>query len=179
MPGAIAFGLGQSQRMRNLMLLLAVPLVVACSAVDDVKPDAPKVTAEKASVTKVGPAGIELLVELGVDNPNAIALEAKSATAKVTLDGRYDMGTVEIPQEVDLPSKQQIRVDVPVAVDWKDVTVIAALIALKRNVPYDIDGTVRVGVELFKMTVPFHVSDVITEEQLRQAGGDPPPSGVR
>ena len=170
--------------MRNLMLLFAVPLVVlplavACSAVEDVEPDPPQVTAEKTSVTKISPAGIELLVELGVHNPNSISLEAQSVVAKVVLDGRYDMGTVEIPQEVDLPSKQQVRVAVPVVVDWKDVTVIASLIALKRNVPYDIDGTVKVGVELFKVTVPFHVSDVITEEQLRQAGGDPPPAGMR
>ena len=160
------------------MLLLVAPLVVACSAVEEVEPDPPEVTAEKASVTKVSPAGIDLLVELGVHNPNDIDLEARSVTAKVVLDGKHDMGTVEIPQEVDLPSEQEIRVPVPVVVDWKDVTVIAALIALKRNVPYDIDGSVKIGVELFKVSVPFHVSDVITEEQLRQAAGDPPDGGT-
>jgi len=57
--------------------------------------------------------------------------------------------------------------------------VIVSSIALKRNVPYDIDGTVKIGVELFKATAHFHVSDVITEEQLRRAGGAPPPSGLR
>jgi len=169
--------------MRIAMLLLVLPLVAACSAVDDavddVEPDAPDVTAEKASVTKVSPAGIELLLELGASNPNDIALEAQSVTAKVVLDATYDMGTVEIPQEVDLPSKKQIRVPVPVIVDWKDVTVVARLIALKRNVPYDIDGSVRIGVDLFKVSVPFHVSDVITEEQLRGAVGVPPDGGVR
>jgi len=161
------------------MLLLVAPLVVACSAVEAVEPDAPKVTAEKASLTKISPAGIELLVELGAYNPNDIDLEAQSVTAKVVLDGKHDMGTVEIPQEVDLPSERQIRVGVPVAVDWKDVTVVAALIALKRNVPYDIEGSVKIGVELFKMSVPFHVSDIITEEQLRQAVGNPPDGGMR
>jgi LEA14-like dessication related protein len=166
--------------MRICMLLLVAPLAVACSAaVDKVEPDPPKVTAEKATITKISPAGIELQVELDAYNPNDIDLEAKSVTAKVVLDGKHDIGTVEIPHEVDLPSEQQVRVPVPVAVDWKDVTVIAALIALKRNVPYDIDGSVKIGVELFKVSVPFHVSDVITEEQLRQAGGDPPVGGTR
>jgi hypothetical protein len=80
---------------------------------------------------------------------------------------------------VELPSKQPIRVAVPVRVDWKDVTVVAALIALKRSVPYDIDGNVKIGVDLFKVDVPFHVSDVITEEQLRQAAGNPPPGAAR
>jgi LEA14-like dessication related protein len=153
------------------MLLLVAPLVVACSAVEKIEPDSPKVTAEKASVTKISPAGIDLLVELGVHNPNTIDLEARSVIAKVVLDGKYDMGTVEIPHEVDLPSEQQIHLAVPVVVDWKDVTVIAALIALKRSVPYDIDGTVKIGVDLYKFSVPFHLSDVITEEQLREAAG--------
>jgi LEA14-like dessication related protein len=165
--------------MRIAMLLLVLPLVAACSAVDDVEPKAPDVTAEKASVTKISPAGIDLLVELGAYNPNSIALEAKSVIAKVVLHGTYDMGTAEIPQEVDLPSKQQIRVAVPVTVDWKDVMVVSALIALKRNVPYDIDGSVKIGVDLFKASVDIHVRDVITEEQLRGAVGVPPDGGVR
>jgi len=177
-PGAISFGMQQTEGMRIAMLLLVLPLVVACSAVEDVKPDAPDVTAEKASVTKISPAGIDLLLELGAYNPNSISLEAQSVTAKVLLDGTYDMGTVEIPQEVELPSKQQIRVDVPVTVDWKDVTVVASLIALKRNVPYDIDGSVKIGRDLFKVSVDFHVSDVMTEEQLRGALGVPD-GGVR
>jgi LEA14-like dessication related protein len=165
--------------MRIAMLLLAAPLMVACSAVDDVEPEAPDVTAEKASVTKISPAGIDLLLTLGAYNPNAISLEAQSVTAKVVLDGTYDMGTAEIPQEVDLPSKQQIRVDVPVTVDWKDVMVLGTLIALKRSVPYDIDGSVKIGRDLFKVSVDFHVRDVITEEQLRGAVGVPPDGGVR
>jgi LEA14-like dessication related protein len=165
--------------MRIAILLLVAPLAVACSAVDDIKPDPPKVTAEKTSVTKVSPTGIELLAELGVHNPNSIDLEARSVTANVVLDGKHDMGTVEIPQEIDLPSQRDIRVGVPVAVDWKDLTVIAALIALKRNVPYEIDGSVKAGVELFKVSVPFHVSDIITEEQLRDAAGTPPPGATR
>jgi LEA14-like dessication related protein len=161
--------------MRIAMLLLVLPLVVACSAVDKAEPKAPDVTADKASVTKISPAGIELLVELGVYNPNSIALQAEALTAKVVLDGNYDMGTVDIPQEVDLPSKQQIHVAVPVDVDWKDATVVAALIALKRDVPYDINGSVKIGVDLFKVSVDFHVKDVITEDQMRQAAGNPPP----
>lgn len=59
--------------------------------------------------------------------------------------------------------------------DWIDVAVIAILIALHRSVPYDVDGTVEFGGDLLHVSVPFHVSDVITEDELRQAGGTPPP----
>ena len=157
--------------MKIQFLLLALPLAaVACSAADDiVDPKSPKVTAEKASLSKIDPKGIELLVELAATNPNDIDLEARNVTAKVVLDGQYDMGTVEIPQEVDLPTDQEVRVSVPVVVDWKDASVVLNLVALKRSIPYNIDGDVKIGVDLFKFTVPFHVNDVITEEQIKEA----------
>jgi len=162
------------------MLLLVAPIVVACSAVEDIKPDPLQITNQTVSVTKVTPSGIELLVELDARNPNSIHLEAESFTANVVLDGRYDMGTIDVPQEIEFPSKEQVHVGVPVVADWKDVTVIASLIALMRNVPYDVDGTVKVGRGPFKVTVRFHMSDVITEEQLRGAiGGVPLSGGIR
>jgi LEA14-like dessication related protein len=167
-----------------MLALLVLPLLgVACSAadeaVDKVKPEAPDVTAEKADLTRISPAGLELLVELGAYNPNSIDLEARSVTARVVVDARHDLGTVEIPQEVDLPSKQKIRISVPAAVDWKDVSIVAALVALKRNIPYDIDGEVKIGVELFKVTAPFHVTGIITEEKMREALGAPPPAPLQ
>ena len=161
------------------VLLLVAPLVVACSALEDIEPDPPHVTNQKVSVTDVTPTGIELLVELDVLNPNSIILEAESLTAHVVLDGRYDMGTVDVPQEIALPSKEQIHVGLPVQADWKDVTVITSLIALMRDVPYDVDGTVKVGRGPFKVTARFHMSDVITEEQLRGAIGGVPSGGIR
>jgi len=154
--------------MRTRVLLLFAPLIVACSAVDNLKPKAPDVAAD-VSVTKIGPAGLELLVVVAATNHNDITLEAQFETARVVLDDQYDMGTVEIPQEVVLPSDREVRVSVPVTLVWKDDSVLASLAALKRDVRYDIDGTVKVGVDLFKVRVTFHVSDVISEKQLRQA----------
>jgi LEA14-like dessication related protein len=165
--------------MRIPILFFAAPLMMACSAadqaVDSVTPDAPDVTAEKASLRRISPKGIDLNVELGAYNPNSIDLEARAVTAKVILDGQHDLGNVEIPQEIDLPSKQQILLNVPVVVDWKDATIIASLVALKRNIPYTIKGSVNIGVELVKFDVPFDVNDVITEQQMREAVGVPPP----
>jgi hypothetical protein len=57
--------------MRFSMLLAAVVLVVACS---EVEPQRPTLTPERVSLTKISPAGIELLAELAVQNPNAIDL---------------------------------------------------------------------------------------------------------
>jgi hypothetical protein len=154
--------------MRIPILFFAAPLMMACSAadqaVDSVTPDPPDVTAEKASLRRISPKGIDLNIDL----------EARAVTAKVILDGQHDLGNVEIPQEIDLPSKQQIRLNVPVVVDWNDATVIAGLVALKRNIPYTINGSVNIGVELVKFDVTFDVADVITEQQMREAIGVPP-----
>ena len=163
--------------MRNGILLLVAPLIVACSAFDDLKPKAPDVT-QKVSLTKISPAGLEVLVEIVARNPNAIDLEARSLTAKVVLDGQYDMGTVEIPQEINFPSDQEVHLSVPVTVDWKDASVFSSLVAQKRDVPYDIYGNVKVGIDLFKVNVHFHVSNVITEEQMRQADPGASPAWI-
>src|SRR5262245_36326571 len=124
--------------MRIRPLLLAAPLfVVACSAIDDIKPRTPEVTDLMVSVTNVSPAGFELLVEFAAINPNGIDLQATSLTASVVLDGQYDMGTAEIAQEIDLPSNKEVRVSLPVPFDWKDMRIVSSLIAQKGDVPYD------------------------------------------
>jgi LEA14-like dessication related protein len=172
LPGAIHFDVGQSHGMRSSMLHVAVVFLVACS--EEVVPQRPTLTPEKVSLTKISPAGIELLAELAVENPNAVALEADSATAKVVLDGKHDLGTVDVPHEVELPSEQRTLLNVPIAMDWKDVAVIAILIALQRNIPYDVDGSVRLGGDLIHVSLPFRLSGIITEAELRQAIGTPP-----
>jgi hypothetical protein len=85
------------------------------------------------------------------------------------------MGTVEIDHKVKLPSDQRTVLSVPMAMDWKDVAVITALVALHNDVPYDVDGKVSLGGDLVHVSLPFRLSDVITAEQLLQAIAKPPP----
>ena len=63
-------------------VIAAFAFVVACE-----RPKPPTIVPEKAVVTSIGPSGIGMNVELGVDNPNGVALSARSVTAKVVLDG--------------------------------------------------------------------------------------------
>jgi LEA14-like dessication related protein len=156
------------------MLLVAAVSVVACSATETLHPTT---TPQRVSVTKISPAGIELLVEVAVDNPNPIDLEARSVSAKVVLDGKHDLDTVEIPHEIELPSDQRTHLAVPMQMNWKDATVVTVLVALNRSVPYDVDGSVSLGGDLIHVSVPFHMSDVITQEQLLKAVMTPPPPG--
>ncbi len=171
-PGAFHSTLGNVIGMRLSTLLAPMILVGACSGSE---PQIPTMEPEKVSLTKISPAGIELLVDVNVDNPNPVDLEARSVSAKVVLDGKHDLDTVEIPHEVEFPSNQRTHLSVPLQLSWKDAAVTAALVALRRSVPYDVDGSVSLGGDLIHVSLPFHLSDVITQEQILKAVANPPP----
>jgi len=145
--------------------LLAVMLVlVGCS-----RPRAPTITPEKASITSLGPDGIGMLLQLGLDNPNSFELAGRALTAKVVLDGTRDLGTVTVPNGIKLPAGKRTNLSVPMTLPWKDVTALIALAGQGRDVPYEVDGTITVGGDTFHADVPFHLASVLTRDQLVQA----------
>jgi LEA14-like dessication related protein len=145
-------------------VLLAGCLLSACG-----RPKPPTITPEKGELTSIGPAGIQLRLELGVDNPNRVDLSARSVSGKVVLDGRYDLGTVTVSQPFQLPAGQRTRLAVPMTVALRDVPAILALAATNRSLPYDVDGDVNIGAESFNVTLPFHLSGEFSHEQLLKA----------
>ena len=109
--------------------LLAVMLVlVGCS-----RPRAPTITPEKASITSLGPGGIGMLLQLGLDNPNSFELAGRALTAKVVLDGTRDLGTVTVPNGIKLPAGKRTDLSVPMTLPWKDVTALIALAGQGRR----------------------------------------------
>ena len=145
--------------------LLAVMLVlVGCS-----RPRAPTITPEKASITSLGPDGIGMLLQLGLDNPNSFELAGRALTAKVVLDGTRDLGTVTVPNGIKLPAGKRTDLSVPMTLPWKDVTALIALAGQGRDVPYVVDGTITVGGDTFHTDVPFHLASVLTRAQLVEA----------
>jgi LEA14-like dessication related protein len=144
--------------------LFGVYLAVACG-----RPKPPTITPEKGEVTSVGPDGIQLTLTLTVDNPNRIDLSARSVTGRVLLDGKHDLGTVTVAQPFRLPSGQRTALSVPMKVAWKDLGVVLGLATSKRDLPYDVDGSVSVGGDSINVNLPFHLSGVVTHEQLLKA----------
>ena len=142
----------------------AVCLALACE-----RPKPPTLTPEKGEVTSVGPEGILLELALAVDNPNRIDLSARSVTGRVLLDGKHDLGAVTVTQPFRLPSGQRTSMTVPMTLAWKDIGVLLALAASNRNLPYDVDGSVNVGGDSINVNLPFHLSGVVTHEQLLKA----------
>jgi hypothetical protein len=144
-------------------VLAAALLALACS-----RPKPPTITPEKAVVTSIGPSGIQMNLELGVHNPNAIDISARAVTAKVVLDGRHTLSQVTVPHEFTLTARAPSRLVVPMSLQWADVSVLLSLAAANRDIPYEVDGAVSLGGDLLHADVPFRLSGVLTREQLVQ-----------
>lgn len=140
---------------------LALFVLAACS-----KPEPPKLVPKELTLTGLAPAGASLVVRVEATNPNRVTLSARSMTAKVKLDGRWDLGTVTIAKPVVLPPGAPTMVDVPMTLPWSDLKAVGALAAATGPVPYVLEGTVAIGGERFDVDVPFTMSGTLTREEV-------------
>ncbi|HZF51666.1 MAG TPA: LEA type 2 family protein [Polyangiaceae bacterium] len=147
----------------------AAPLLAALAMVSCSGPEPPTLTPVSGAITSVSPAGLGLRVKLEAYNPNSFGLTTRDVTAKVTLDGRYDAGTVTIRHALDLPAQKRTALDIPVTMTWNDLAGLAGLAAAGRDIPYTVEGTVAVGGEKLNVNVPFRIAGSVTQKQLLQA----------
>lgn len=144
---------------------LAVSLAVACS-----KPEPPTLVPTSATVTTVSPAGLGMVVKVDATNPNRMALSARTVTAKVRMDGKYDLTVVTLERPMALPGQATTTLDVPLQLTWTDAGILASLAAANRTIPFTLDGTMNVGGDRLNVDVPFHVDGSLTSAQLVDAG---------
>ena len=149
---------------RRHLVAAAALVLVACS-----KPQPPRLTPLSAKVTAISTQGLDVALKLEADNPNDSAITARSLTATITLDGRYVLGTVTVPHNINLPPHQKTVLDVPVSSRWKDLAGLTTLAMAGKDVPYKIDGKVELGGDMVSIDVPFQVGGTVTREQLAQA----------
>src|SRR5262249_25974506 len=155
---------GYTRGVRGFLL----PAACAAALFGCARPEPPRITPEKATVTNVSAAGIDLRVRLDAYNPNSIGLSAKSVEATVTPDHSVQVGTVQVSHPMKLPAGKHVDIDVPLSIQWSNVTGVARLAQSNRSVTYDVDGTVELGDSL-SVAVPFKLQGVVTHEQLVQA----------
>jgi LEA14-like dessication related protein len=151
------------------LLVFAAPaaLIIALAACSRLDP--PTLTPVSGTVTGVTPSGITLKIKLEAENPNSIGLTTREVSAKITLDSRYDAGTVKISHPVNLPAKKRTTLEVPVTFAWRDLAELAGLSASGRDIPYTVDGTVTIGGESINVDVPFRITGALTQKQLLDA----------
>lgn len=149
--------------------LFAAPLLAALATAGCSGPEPPTLTPVSGAITSVSPSGLGMRVKLEAYNPNSYRLTTRDITAKVTLDNRYDAGTVTIPHALELPAQKRTALDIPVTVSWRDLAGLAGLAAAGRDVPYVVEGTVAIGGEKLNVDVPFKIAGTVTQKQLLQA----------
>jgi LEA14-like dessication related protein len=146
--------------VRTILLVLST-LAAACS-----KPSAPTLAPEKVSVTRVDTSGLALDISMGATNPNSVDLTASGVSSHVVVDKTHDIGTVTLPKAITLPAGKTTRLDVPLALTWSDIGVLAQLALSTGAVPYTVDGTLEMGGDLLHVGVPFHFDGTITHAQI-------------
>lgn len=150
---------------RSLLAAAAVALA-ACSA-----PEPPTVQPLSGRVTQIDAGGITVEAKLEAQNPNDFDIEVKSFTAKIVLDGKYDIGTVTSQHALTLPANKKKVFDLPISMKWSDAAAIAPLALGSRDVPYEASGKVKVAAKSVGIEVPFTVTGVVTHAQIMQAVG--------
>lgn len=143
------------------------------------RPVPPTIVPVEAQVVSIDGNGVELRLKVEATNTNAYALSAQRVSAKLTMDGKYDIGTTSIEKPVTLPPNVPTRFDVPIAMRWQNVGAVGEMAASGRDIPYTIDGTARIGGEHVNLDVPFTASGVVKRADIVRAAirGIPLPSG--
>lgn len=134
------------------------------------RPVAPTLTPKVARVAAVSASGLELDIELQVDNPNAFALYAQSVTGTMYVGAaqkRLAHGTSQPGQSI--PARGSVVVPSRVNVAWEDTTALTPLL-FQEKIPYSLHGDVALGSEDWNVTLPFSMSGELSRAQLFEAG---------
>ena len=166
--------------VRSSLLALGASAAIASIACSRAEP--PKITPEGVKTVRISAAGAEIESTLDAANPNDETLTASSVETTITIGDRADLARVTMTRPLELPAKQRIRVDVPIAVTWTDPAGLAALAATNADVPYHVDGTVEFRGKTARVTAPFKVEGRMTHADLVKAttgapAGSAAPSG--
>jgi hypothetical protein len=142
-------------------LLAALALALGCS-----KPEPPTLSPDSVAVTRIDMAGIALDLALSATNPNSVDIVADDVTSHLVVGRTHDVGTITLPKSITLPAGKTTRLQVPVALKWNDMGVLAQLATTSGTVPYSVEGTLEMGGSLLHVGVPFHVDGTLSREQI-------------
>jgi len=132
---------------------------------------APTLKPEQVTTSRISTDGADFEAVLDGFNPNSKELTARSVTTKLNIGGRAEAAKVSIASSLVLPPKQNVKVKVPIKVEWTDKAAIAALAATKQPVTYLVEGTAEFSDGRTSINVPLQVSGPMTAAELAQAAG--------
>jgi LEA14-like dessication related protein len=156
--------IGASGRpIRAGVALLAAAFFVAGCAVFVKEP---RVTIADVRVVSLGLAGGTARVELEVDNPNRFDLSVRTLSYRMEVaEGPASPGgeerwirlaeEEEVEREILAPARQTVRVEVPVAFEYRALGAAVRSLLLDGEVRYRVQGAVRVLGPVGEHRLPF------------------------
>ena len=120
----------------------------------------PSFTLRRVIFSPVSSTESNLLLDLDVQNPNRFDLKLKSFECKIYLKNG-EVGTGRLENEVLIPSSSTTQVQVPLVVNFKDLSGIIKLLFKERDLPYKIEGNANVGSIFGSHNFPFSKEGII------------------
>jgi LEA14-like dessication related protein len=106
-----------------------------------------------------------------VRNPNAFALSARAVDYRLRIGGHV-LAAGRSSSRVTVPAQASSTVDVRMEVSFPAIGAAAPDALMLGEIPYDLDGTLRVGSCLATREVPFAAASVLAiSPPLEMAGG--------
>lgn len=134
----------------------------------------PTIRTDRIDVSGVSTQGLTLDVRVIANNErHSGTIHIDALRVHVILAGR-DLGTLDLPESVDLPPNQPVAMDTQVTVPIDNLPELA-LTAASGPVPYHIDG--RAHVENIGWTVDFSYDGEVPQQQIIDAAAGALPFG--
>jgi LEA14-like dessication related protein len=153
-------------RLRSASVALAL-FISACSGVGR-----PSVTPQTPQITGVSPSGLELGVDLKVDNPNPFPLIANEVKGTLYLAGdkRVGTGSANLDEAIDAKASGNVASRLDIA--WSSAGALREFIG-KATVPYTFKGELGVsgGPVNISVSVPFELRGELHRDQIAAMGG--------
>lgn len=140
-------------------------LLAACSSVGR-----PAVTPQPASITGVSASGLELGVELLVENPNPFPLVAQGVEGTLFLGEEKRVGTGSATLDQPIAANGSGNVQSRLDIAWSGADALREFVG-KSQVPYTFKGELDVSGGPLQLSVPFELRGQLSREQVLSIGG--------
>jgi LEA14-like dessication related protein len=130
----------------------------------------PAVTPEPPAVTGVSSSGLELGVELRVDNPNPFPLVANGIRGTLFLEDNQKLGAATAHLDQAIAAKGTGTVQSQLDIPWTSIGTLREFVG-KAEVPFTFKGELGVSGGPMKLSVPFELRGHLTREQIVAVSG--------
>jgi LEA14-like dessication related protein len=144
---------------------LAVCFALACS-----KPKPVEVKPVAARVTSIGTAGVGLLLDLEVRNPNSFEINARSVEGTLTVGDGVEIGRGNAVPGTRIPAEGTARVPAELVLGTANLAALAPYALSDRPVPYRFTGVAKLEGKLIDTTFPITLTGELTRTELLMLG---------